>query len=63
MLLVPCDAFNLTKKGITQLTKLSDCIPLDERGIRQPLHENLSAAAAKLGGEFNKRIIRKFPKR
>ena len=41
VLLVPCDAFNLTKKGITQLTKLSDCIPLDERGIRQPLHAKI----------------------
>lgn len=41
VLLIPCDAFNLTNKGITQLAKSADCIPLDERGIRQPLHAKI----------------------
>ncbi len=41
VLLIPCDAFNLTNRGITEMTKLADCIPLDERGIRQPLHAKI----------------------
>ena len=37
VLLIPCDAFNLTVKGIAELSKQQNCLPLDEQGNRQPL--------------------------
>lgn len=42
VLMIPCDAFNLTSKGICALIKLDNCIPTDKDGIRQPLHARIS---------------------
>ena len=44
ILLIPCDAFNLTVKGITELLKQRNCLPLDELGNRQPLLAKISDA-------------------
>ena len=45
VLLIPCDAFNLTVKGITELSKQQNCLPLDEQGNRQPLLAKISDSA------------------
>jgi molybdopterin-guanine dinucleotide biosynthesis protein A len=45
VLLIPCDAFNLTVKGITELSKQQNCLPLDELGNRQPLLAKISDAS------------------
>lgn len=45
ILLIPCDAFNLTVKGIVELSKQQNCLPLDEQGNRQPLLAKISDSA------------------
>ena len=45
VLLISCDAFNLTVKGITELSKQQNCLPLDEQGNRQPLLAKISDSA------------------
>ena len=45
ILLIPCDAFNLTVKGITELSKQQNCLPVDEQGNRQPLLAKISDSA------------------
>ncbi len=45
VLLIPCDAFNLTVKGITELSKQQNCLPVDEQGNRQPLLAKISDSA------------------
>ena len=45
VLLMPCDAFNLTVKGIAELSKQQICLPLDEQGNRQPLLAKISDAS------------------
>ena len=42
IILIPCDAFNLTVNGITELTLLTNCVPSDELGARQPLHARIT---------------------
>ena len=41
ILLIPCDAFSLTASGIAEINNMADCVPVDERGIRQPLHAKI----------------------
>lgn len=41
ILLIPCDAFSLTAKGIAEINNMADCVPVDEHGIRQPLHAKI----------------------
>ena len=45
ILLIPCDAFNLTVKGIVELLKQQNCLPHDEQGNRQPLLAKISDAS------------------
>ena len=42
VLLIPCDAFNISEIGITELISQENCVPADEFGNRQPLFERIS---------------------
>ena len=62
VLLIPCDAFNLTVKGITELSKQQNCLPLDEQGNRQPLLAKISdSAMLERGAVSLTELFAKFP--
>ncbi len=42
VLLIPCDAFNISEIGITELISQENCVPADEFGNRQPLFARIS---------------------
>ena len=42
VLLRPCDAFNISEIGITELISQENCVPADEFGNRQPLFARIS---------------------
>ncbi|MEC7178233.1 MAG: NTP transferase domain-containing protein [Candidatus Thermoplasmatota archaeon] len=42
VLLIPCDAFNISEIGITDLISQENCVPADEFGNRQPLFARIS---------------------
>ena len=42
VLLIPCDAFNISKKGIRGLISQDNCVPIDEFGNRQLLFARIS---------------------
>ena len=42
VLLIPCDAFGLTAGGITAIKNMPNCVPIDEDGMRQPLHAKIT---------------------
>jgi len=44
-LLIPCDAFNISKTGIEELISHGNCVPIDEFGNRQPLFARISNPA------------------
>ena len=46
VLLIPCDAFNISKIGIKELLSQDNCVPIDEFGNRQPLFARISNPAA-----------------
>ena len=45
VLLIPCDAFNISKIGIKELLSQDNCIPNDEFSNRQPLFARISNPA------------------
>jgi molybdopterin-guanine dinucleotide biosynthesis protein A len=45
VLLIPCDAFNISKTGIEELISHGNCVPIDEFGNRQPLFARISNPA------------------
>ena len=45
ILLIPCDAFNISEIGITELISQENCVPADEFGNRQPLFARISNQA------------------
>lgn len=62
VLLMPCDAFNLTVKGIAELSKQQNCLPLDEQGNRQPLLAKISdASMLKTDAVSLNELFAKFP--
>ncbi len=62
VLLIPCDAFNLTVKGIAELLKQQNCLPLDEHGNRQPLLAKISdASMLERGAVSLNELFAKFP--
>ena len=60
VLLIPCDAFNISEIGITKLISQENCVPADEFGNRQPLFARISnqtelvSTAASLTGLFER---------
>lgn len=42
VLLIPCDGFNITKLGISELIEQENCVPIDEFGNHQPLFARIS---------------------
>ena len=60
ILLIPCDAFNISEIGIAELVSQENCVPVDEFGNRQPLFARISnqtelvSAATSLTGLFER---------
>ena len=62
VLLIPCDAFNISKIGIEELISQDNCVPIDEFGNRQPLFARISnPAEIEWGAPSLTGLFAKFP--
>ena len=62
ILLLPCDAFNLTEEGVNALLEQGNCLPLDEFGNRQPLFARITRRAhINLDSESLNEMFENFP--